>query len=118
AAADWYATVPHDALKTARYVGRETCAQCHQAEMAAWTGSHHDRAMEDATEESVLGDFNDVEFTRLDERTRFFRDGKKFMVNAEGPDGEYHDYEVKYTFGVHPLQQYMVEFPDGRIQVL
>ena len=118
AAADWYASAPADALKTAHYVGHQTCAQCHQTETAAWTGSHHDRAMEIATDEAVLGDFNNTEFTRLDERTRFFRDGKKFMVNAEGPDGEYHDYEVKYTFGVHPLQQYMVEFPDGRVQVL
>jgi tetratricopeptide (TPR) repeat protein len=66
----------------------------------------------------VLGDFNNAEFTRFDEKTRFFRDGKKFMVNAEGPDGEYHDYEIKYTFGIRPLQQYMVEFPDGRVQVL
>ena len=74
--------------------------------------------MELATDETVLGDFNDAEFTRHGETTRFFRDGKKFMVNAEGPDGEYHDYEVKYTFGVRPLQQYMVEFPDGRVQVL
>ena len=40
------------------------------------------------------------------------------MVNTEGPDGADHDYEIKYTFGVRPLQQYMVEFPDGRVQVL
>ena len=40
------------------------------------------------------------------------------MVNAEGPDGQNHDYEIKWTFGIRPLQQYMVEFPDGRVQVL
>ena len=40
------------------------------------------------------------------------------MVNTVGPDGSYHDYQIKYTFGIHPLQQYMVEFPDGRVQVL
>lgn len=118
AAVDWYRAVPPEALAGARYVGRSSCAECHQAETTAWTGSHHDRAMELATDETVLGDFNDTEFTYFDERTRFFRDGKKFMVNAEGPDGQYHDYEVKYTFGIHPLQQYMVEFPDGRVQVL
>src|SRR5690606_21035624 len=49
---------------------------------------------------------------------RFFRRDGKFFVNTEGPDGEYHDYEVKYTFGVDPLQQYMVEMPRGRVQVL
>jgi len=118
AAADWYRTVPDDALQHAHYVGRESCIACHQTEYELWKGSDHDRAMELATDETVLGDFNDAEFTRFDEKTKFFRDGKKFIVNAEGPDGEYHDYEIKYTFGVRPLQQYMVEFPDGRVQVL
>jgi len=50
--------------------------------------------------------------------SRIFRQNGKFMVNTEGPDGDYHDYEIKYTFGVRPLQQYMIEFPDGRVQVL
>jgi tetratricopeptide (TPR) repeat protein len=118
AAADWYVTAPPDALDEAHYVGRATCARCHQAEAEAWAGSDHDRAMEVATDETVEGDFNNAEFEHFGERTRFFRDGKKFMVNAEGPDGEYRDYEIKYTFGVRPLQQYMVEFPDGRMQVL
>ena len=49
------------------------------------------------------------------------------MVYTEGPDGKLHDFEVKYVFGVDPLQNYMVEFdrtPDmsqheiGRLQVL
>lgn len=118
AAVDWYHTVPDKALSQATYVGRASCIQCHQAEAAAYHNSNHDRAMELATDDTVLGDFNDVTFTRFDETTRFFRDGQKFMVNAEGPDGENHDYEIKWTFGVNPLQQYMVEFPDGRVQVL
>jgi predicted CXXCH cytochrome family protein len=74
--------------------------------------------MELASEESVLGDFDDTSFERLGVTTRFFRRDGKFYVNTEGPDGEHHDYEVKYTFGVEPLQQYMVEFPKGRVQVL
>ncbi|MEZ5592206.1 MAG: cytochrome c3 family protein [Gammaproteobacteria bacterium] len=40
------------------------------------------------------------------------------MVNTEGPDGELHDYEIKYTFGIEPLQQYLIEFPGGRLQSL
>jgi tetratricopeptide (TPR) repeat protein len=118
AAADWRRAAPPDALRQAKYVGRDSCVQCHQAAAAEYHGSDHDRAMEPATEETVLGDFNDAEFERQGEVTRFFRDGEKFMVNAEGPDGKNHDYQVSYTFGIRPLQQYMVEFPDGRIQVL
>jgi len=80
--------------------------------------SDHDRAMELATDKTVLGDFNDATFTYQGVTTKFFRRDGKFMVNTEGPDGKHHDYEIKYTFGVRPLQQYMVQFPDGRVQVL
>ena len=118
AAWDWYSALPPDALARAQYIGRQSCAECHQPEMDLFHGSHHDRAMELATDESVLGDFNDATFTRLGVTTRFFRRDGKFFVNTEGPDGEYHDYEIKWTFGIEPLQQYMVEFPQGRVQVL
>jgi predicted CXXCH cytochrome family protein len=114
--ADWYITVPREAQAT--YVGRQKCAACHQAEHQAWLGSHHDRAMEIASPESVVGDFDNAEFTRLGVTTRFFTREGKYFANAEGPDGQHHDYEIKYTFGIDPMQQYMVEFPDGRVQVL
>ena len=39
-------------------------------------------------------------------------------MRTDGPDGALHDYEIAYTFGVYPLQQYLIEFPDGRIQAL
>jgi len=115
-ATDWYSAFPPDAPRN--YVGRQTCAKCHENQMESWHDSDHDRAMELASDLSVLGDFNDAEFTRLGATTRFFRRDDKFLVNTEGPDGQLHDYEIKYTFGVRPLQQYMVEFPDGRVQVL
>jgi predicted CXXCH cytochrome family protein len=117
-ARDWYVAFPPDALERAKFVGRATCAECHAAQHQLWIGSDHDRAMELATDESVLGDFNDTTFTRLGVTTRFFRRDGAFMVNTEGPDGQLHDYQVKYTFGVDPLQQYMIEFPRGRVQVL
>ena len=101
--------VPFD-LSQARYVGKSTCGQCHRAEVEKWSGSHHDMAMELATSTSVLGDFSGVEHEHHGIVHRMFRDGSKFMVHTEGPDGQLHDYEVKYVFGVTPLQQYMVEF--------
>ncbi|MGI9457942.1 MAG: hypothetical protein ACR2NU_15365, partial [Aeoliella sp.] len=116
--ADWSNSEPPAALAEATYVGRAACIDCHQAEYEDYHGSHHDRAMELATEESVLGDFDDSTFERLGVTTQFFRRGEKYFANTEGPDGKYHDYQIKYTFGVDPLQQYMVEFPDGRVQVL
>ncbi|MGH9334539.1 MAG: tetratricopeptide repeat protein, partial [Vicinamibacteria bacterium] len=49
--------------------------------------------------------------------TFFQRDGKYF-VETEGPDGELAEYSIAYTFGVTPLQQYLVAFPGGRYQAL
>ncbi len=73
AAYDWFTPLPPDATRTATYVGGSTCAQCHQGEFQLWHGSHHDRAMEIASEESVLGDLNDATFERLGGKTRFCR---------------------------------------------
>ena len=116
ASVDWYSALPADVQAT--YVGRDTCAKCHQNQLRLWTGSDHDRAMELPGEATVLGDFNNSAFTRFGITTRFFRRDGKYFVNTEGPDGAFQDFEIKYTFGIRPLQQYMVEFPDGRVQVL
>jgi predicted CXXCH cytochrome family protein len=74
--------------------------------------------MQEASAETVLGDFDDVTFEHLGVTSRFFRRGESFYVNTEGPDGEPADFEITYTFGVEPLQQYLIEFPGGRYQCL
>ena len=113
--------------ESAGYVGRATCAECHQEQAAAFAGSHHDLAMDRATPETVLGDFSGVEVRHHDVVSRMFRRDGRFWVHTEGPDGKMGDFEVKYVLGVTPLQQYLVEFdrdrslkPNevGRLQVL
>jgi predicted CXXCH cytochrome family protein len=100
------------------FVGSETCASCHSAEATLWHGSQHAHAMAHATEATVLGDFNDAGVDHFGVHSRFFRKDGKFVVETDGADGKLAPFEVKYTFGVYPLQQYLVEFPDGRIQAL
>ena len=100
------------------FVGRERCAECHEAATSAWTGSDHDLAMAEATEETVLGDFDVVEVTFHGITSRFFRRDGGFFVHTEGPGGEMGDFEIAYTFGHDPLQQYLVPFPGGRLQCL
>jgi predicted CXXCH cytochrome family protein len=95
-----------------------TCASCHPSAQAAWQGSHHDRAIEVASEESVLGDFDDSVFEHFGATTRFHRVDGQYRVETIGPDGAPGDFEVVYTFGVEPLQQYLLRFPDGRLQSL
>jgi predicted CXXCH cytochrome family protein len=102
----------------ATFVGSDACVGCHQGEAKLWRGSHHQQAMDHATEATVLGDFNDASFENYGVRSRFFRKDGKFLVETDGPDGKLATFEAKYTFGVYPLQQYLVEFPDGRVQAL
>jgi predicted CXXCH cytochrome family protein len=40
------------------------------------------------------------------------------MVRTDGPDSALHDYEIKFTFGVLPLQQHLIAMPGGRLQAL
>jgi tetratricopeptide (TPR) repeat protein len=72
--------------------------------------------MQKATPETVLGDFNDVKVKYFEETARFVREGDAFFVEALGADGERGRFSVIYTFGVEPLQQYLVEIESGRLQ--
>jgi predicted CXXCH cytochrome family protein len=100
------------------YVGSAACASCHAAEYEAWRGSQHALAMQVADDSTVLGDFADARFHYAGVTSRFFRRDGKFMVRTDGPDGKLADFEVRHTFGVHPLQQYLVELPGGHVQAL
>lgn len=111
AAAAPAAAAPH-------YVGAEACRGCHVREYELWQGSDHQLAMQHATPAAVEGDFNNARFSYNGTTTTFFRRGDDFFVNTDGRDGKLHDFQIKYTFGVRPLQQYLVEFPDGRVQAL
>lgn len=102
----------------ADYLGRTTCASCHADQEKLWQGSHHDLAMQKADETSVLGDFQDAEFSKDGVISKFFRQNGRHMVRTDGPDGKLADFEIKYTFGVTPLQQYLIELPGGKLQAL
>ncbi len=103
-------------LPAASHVGGTVCAACHASEHAAWVGSHHDLAMQVANEQTVLGNFGNTKFSYAGVTSTFLRRDAKFFVNTDGPDGKLADFEVKYTFGVTPLQQYLIELPGGRLQ--
>src|SRR5687767_3113253 len=95
-----------DAAAPARFVGSETCKTCHAREYAAWRGSQHQRAMQHAGPETILGNFESASLQYRGIETRFTRRGGKYFVTTDGPRGQLATYEVKYTFGVAPLQQY------------
>ncbi len=106
------------ALAGATFVGRQVCAECHPRQDETWRGSDHALAMQPADRRTVLGDFGGATFRHGGVTSTFvWRDGKPF-VRTEGPTGGLEDFEVAYTFGVRPLQQYLVALPGGRYQAL
>ncbi|MGB3126250.1 MAG: tetratricopeptide repeat protein [Pseudomonas sp.] len=105
-------------IAPATMVDEQQCAGCHQAQAKDWQGSHHQLAMQAATPQTVPADFNNAAFTGEGETTRFSRRGDEFWVNTPGIDGKAADFKVAYTFGIAPLQQYLIEVGDGRLQAL
>ena len=109
---------PTSVTKSLSFVGREECARCHVEQNDRWQTSHHDRSMQVVNAENVLGDFGNITLEQQGYRIRFFRRDDMFLVETENGEGELAEYEIAYTFGVDPLQQYLIGFPDGRYQAL
>lgn len=98
-----------------QWVDESACKQCHLSQHEDWRGSHHHLAMQTASADTILATF-EGELSSDTETSRFFRRDGDFWINTTGADGELADYRVAYMIGVEPLQQYLLELPDGRLQ--
>ncbi len=105
-------------MPPAEYVENGVCLSCHQEEGRQWQDSHHALAMAPPSPTTVRGDFQNRTFIHRGVTSRFFKRGDGFFVNTEGPDGKPADFRIEYTFGLHPLQQYLISMPGGRLQPL
>jgi tetratricopeptide (TPR) repeat protein len=104
------------AVSQNKYVGDEQCKSCHYKQWSDWKLSDHYKAMLPANDSTVKGDFNNSTYSADGVTSSFFKKDNDFYINTQGPDGKNYDYKVAYTFGHYPLQQYLVEFPGGRMQ--
>ena len=109
---------PQSTTKELSFVGSEACSSCHTKEYADWKSSQHHAAMQLAVDETVLGDFTEATFTKDGFESTFFKRDGKFWVRTHGPDSKLADFEIRYTFGLYPLQQYLIALPGGRYQAL
>jgi predicted CXXCH cytochrome family protein len=105
-------------VSSPQFVGSARCTGCHADQAAAWQTSHHAQAMQVATERTVLGDFADTKPVQLDGVQRFFKEGDKYFAQIRDTGPAPQTVQIRYTFGVYPLQQYLVEAPGGRLQAL
>src|SRR4029453_1658987 len=113
----WY-WWPSQSKNLSRVVGSSSCKTCHSSEYSQWLESNHRHAMQSPSPEAVLGDFNSAEVLYAGVKTRFFMEGESFRVTTENQQGKPQTFSVAYTLGYRPLQQYLVDVGDGRLQAL
>ena len=105
-----------DPVNKLHFVGSAACRQCHEEEYEAWTKSDHYKAMQTAGTETVLGNFDNAVFESKGFIGKMFKLDGSFYMQVENREGRPDTFKVVYTFGYYPLQQYLIEFPDGRYQ--
>ncbi|WP_240920029.1 multiheme c-type cytochrome [Paraglaciecola sp. 20A4] len=110
------ASITASKINTPHYVGAQACQSCHQSEYEQWQQSDHFKAMQEATKDSVLGDFadTDVEFHNI--KTRFFVENGHYKITTTNKQNKVETFDVPYTFGFYPLQQYLVDVGEGKLQ--
>ena len=97
----------------------QACGACHAREHELWHGSDHDRAMMAVSETgAVLGDFDNAVFERDGMRASFLRRKGRYIVEITEKGAAPETFEIAYTFGVDPLQQYLVKTTGGKMQAL
>jgi predicted CXXCH cytochrome family protein len=97
-------------------VGTAVCSSCHANVAKAHRGSDHDRAIEIPARDTVLAPFAGETFAHDGVTTTFSQSGGDYFVKTRGVDGKLQSFRVAYTFGYRPLQQYLLDFGDGRLQ--
>ncbi|MDQ9093179.1 multiheme c-type cytochrome [Pseudoalteromonas haloplanktis] len=95
----------------------QTCISCHKDQVEDWQRSDHFHAMETATLQNVLGNFDNQTLDYQGQQARFYTDNEKLMITMPDLDGKLTNYPVLYTFGYQPLQQYMFDMGKGKIQL-
>jgi tetratricopeptide (TPR) repeat protein len=105
-------------VRQAEFVGGKECISCHQREYELWKGSDHERAMMVANDSTVFGDFNNIEVEFSGTKSKFYKRDGKFFVYTESIGGKMEELQITHTFGVRPLQQYLIPFENGKYQCL
>jgi tetratricopeptide (TPR) repeat protein len=102
----------------ATYTGTKKCQQCHPKEYAAYLKSDHFHAMDSAMPRSVRANFDNTYFVYFGDTTFFYQRNNQYYVRTIDSAGKKKEFQVSFTFGWQPLQQYLVQLPGGRIQSL
>ncbi|MEH6577151.1 MAG: tetratricopeptide repeat protein [Amphritea sp.] len=97
---------------------KDQCINCHAEQVQAWQSSSHAWSMRRADTSSVLGNFDNQVYRSDALEATFIHNDQGFFVRlTEGSEGLV-SWRVEYIFGVYPLQQYLIQTGNGRLQAL
>lgn len=98
------------------YLGAQKCKECHEDQFTDWKKSDHFYSMQKATEEYVKANF-ETTYAADGIEYQFSKSDSVYQVQIT-ESGKSHTYNVAYTFGWHPLQQYLLQTENGKFQTL
>ena len=84
------------------------CAGCHAGEVRQWSDSQHAAAMAPATPDTVAGNFSGGRFSDNAVQVSFQSEDDRYVIRVQ-EGGDTREWQVRYTFGVYPLQQYLID---------
>jgi hypothetical protein len=94
-------------VPTGGYVGSTACRSCHPHNHATWYDSYHRTMTQVATEQSVIGDFNNVDLFGKDLTVRLFKKDKRFFAEMKQTNPQWTGIlQVVMTTGSHNRQAY------------
>ena len=97
-----------DSITNPGFIGSQQCRSCHESEYQEWKSSDHFWSMAKASDVTVKGNFNNIEFDYFGQSYRFFQRNDSYFVEITTGNKEQQRFKISYTFGHFPLQQYLV----------
>ena len=101
-----------------KYVGSETCRDCHEKNYDRWTHDWHSRALSKGEKPFVVGKFGGAHFKGDSSEAWMTRNGDAYVMRTRNREGQLLDYDVDWVIGGKRMQDTVAVFPDGRWQVL
>ncbi|MCV0429191.1 MAG: cytochrome c family protein [Roseibium sp.] len=98
------------------YVGSMACSSCHERETSAWKKPHHANAWKLPSEDTVDRDFDNAEFAHKGKTSRFYSNEDDFFIETSDFIDAPMTFKVAGVAGFSPLQQYLIETEQGRLQ--
>ena len=109
-------------VSTDDYVGSATCQSCHPHQHATWYSSFHRTMTQVASEETIIGDFKDVELEHFGSRYFLSQDQDGFWVDVKTQrstfalsQNEHLRLPVSLLTGSHHMQAVWCESSNSRL---